>query len=162
MTLLAETTRRTTSSSDTTSLTVLLGALADPVDARVVADDLVRGIDKNHLKVLERGVLVDPVRVEHTEVSAAAGSPLLGQAAKVAGPLETNNTVAGGLATSATTGDGALATTTAHANPVDHVALLGLVAETASLVRTSGAGRTVDRGSLAEEMSSISQHLNVN
>ena len=43
-----------------------------------------------------------------------------------------------------TLGDGLLAVTTADADAVDNVALLGLVAKTARLVRTGGAGRAVD------------------
>ena len=43
-----------------------------------------------------------------------------------------------------TLGDGLLAVTTADADAVDNVALLGLVAKTARLVRTGRARRAVD------------------
>ena len=48
-----------------------------------------------------------------------------------------------------TLGDGLLAVTTADANAVDNVALLGLVAKTAGLVGAGRAGCTVDDVQLA-------------
>ena len=48
-----------------------------------------------------------------------------------------------------TLGDGLLAVTTADANAVNNVALLGLVAKTASLVGAGGAGCAVDDVQLA-------------
>ena len=43
-----------------------------------------------------------------------------------------------------------LATTTAHTGAVDHIALLGLVAEATGLVRAGGTGSTVDGVQLTE------------
>merc|ERR1712230_11303 len=61
MSLAAQTTVRTTSRGDATKFAVLVGWGADPVDARVAADSLVRRIDHDDLEVLEGCILVDPV-----------------------------------------------------------------------------------------------------
>jgi hypothetical protein len=57
-TTVSETTVRTTSRSQTAELTVLHGWAGDPLDAWVVADSVVAGIDKNDLKVLVCSILV--------------------------------------------------------------------------------------------------------
>lgn len=107
----------------------------NPVDTRVLADRVVLRVDENDLKVLVRGVLVDPVRVEHAKVGANATDALLGDGAKVALELETLDTLVHGLAVDDPLLVGALAAAAAHADAVDHVALLGLVTQAARLVR---------------------------
>ncbi len=56
-----------------------MNRLDDPVDARVIADGLVLGIDEDDLEVLVGRVLIDPVRVQDAEVGAAAPDALLGR-----------------------------------------------------------------------------------
>ena len=75
-----------------------MNAVADPVDARVAADGLVLGIDQDHLVVLVGRVLVDPVRVEDAQVSAAAANTLLGSRLQGTLVLELVDTHVGGLA----------------------------------------------------------------
>jgi hypothetical protein len=58
--------------------------------------------------------------------------------------LELVNTLTNGLAEGSTLGDGLLAVSTADANAIDNIALLGLVTKTASLVGTRWAGGAVD------------------
>ena len=58
-------------------LAVLVDGVDDPVDAGVLADGLVLGVDEDDLVVLVGGVLVDPVRVQDAEVGAAAADTLL-------------------------------------------------------------------------------------
>lgn len=132
------------SRSEATELAVLHGGLADPVHAGVATDSLVAGIDEDDLKVLVGGILVDPVRVQDTEIGAAAANTLLSNGLQVAGRLELVHTMAGGLAVNLALGDLALAATAADTDAVDDVALLGLVAETAGLVGARGAAGTVD------------------
>lgn len=60
---LVETTRLLAGSGETTGLAVLVHGVDDPVDAGVLADGLVLGVDEDNLVVLVGGVLVDPVRV---------------------------------------------------------------------------------------------------
>jgi hypothetical protein len=81
-----------------TGLAVLVDGVDDPVDAGVDADGLVLGVDKDDLEVLVGGVLVDPVRVEDTQVGAAAADTLLGGGLEGALVLELVDTLVGGLA----------------------------------------------------------------
>ncbi len=50
----------------------------DPVDARVAANGLVLRIDEDDFVVFVGGVLVDPVRIEDTQVRTATPDTLLG------------------------------------------------------------------------------------
>lgn len=74
--------------------------LADPVDTRITADSLVLGIHEDNLVVLVGRVLVDPVRVQDTQVAAAATNTLLGSGTQRALVLELVNTLVGRLACS--------------------------------------------------------------
>lgn len=127
-----------------------MDGVADPVDAGITADSLVLGVNENDLEVLVGGVLVDPVGVQDTQVGAAAANTLLGSGAQSTLVLELVDTLVGGLAVGGTLGHRALAATAANTDAVDNVALLGLVAETTSLVGTGGARSTVDGVQLAE------------
>ena len=49
----------------------------DPVDARIAADGLVEGIDKDDLVVLVGGILGNPVRVEDAQGGNEATNTLL-------------------------------------------------------------------------------------
>jgi len=86
------------SSGQTTQLTVLVNGVADPVNAGIAADGLVLGVDENDLEVFVCGVLVDPVRIEDSQVGAAATDTLLGDGAERALELELVHTLVGGLA----------------------------------------------------------------
>jgi hypothetical protein len=79
-------------------LAVLVDGLDDPVDARVAADGLVLGVDEDDLKVLVGRVLVDPVRVQDAQVSAAASNTLLGGGLERPLVLELVHSLVGGLA----------------------------------------------------------------
>jgi hypothetical protein len=57
---------------------VLMDWIDDPVDAGVAANSLVLRVNKDDLEVLVGGVLVDPVRVQDTQVGAATTDTLLG------------------------------------------------------------------------------------
>ena len=95
---LVETTRLLASGSETTSLAMLVDGVDDPVDAGVAADGLVLGVDEDDLVVLVGRVLVDPVGVEDTQVSAAAADTLLGGGSEGALVLELVDSLVGGLA----------------------------------------------------------------
>ena len=107
------------------------------------------GIDKDDLVVLVNTVLVHPVRVEDPQVTAPPANTLLRNAPEATLGLELGNTLTDGLAVGGTLGDVLLAVTAADTDAVDHVALLGLVAEAASLVGARGAGCAVDNVQLA-------------
>ena len=59
-------------------------------------------VDEDDLVVLVHTVLVDPVRVEDTEVAAATANTLLSNATKTALGLEVVDTLADGLAVGGT------------------------------------------------------------
>lgn len=81
-----------------TEFAVLVDGVDDPVDAGILADGLVLGVDKDDLEVLVGRVLVDPVGVKDAQVGAAAADTLLGDGAEGALELELVNTLVGGLA----------------------------------------------------------------
>lgn len=75
-----------------------MNRLDDPVDAGIAADGLVLRVDKDDLVVLVGRVLVDPVRVEDTEVGATSANTLLGGRLERTLVLELVHSVVGGLA----------------------------------------------------------------
>ena len=95
---LVETTGLLAGGGKATSLAVLVDGLDDPVDTRVAADGLVLGVDEDDFVVLVGRVLVDPVRVEDSEVSAAAADTLLGGSLEGSLVLQLVDTLVGGLA----------------------------------------------------------------
>ena len=94
----AETTGLLTGGGKTTLLTVLVNGLDDPVDARVIANGLVLGVDQDNLEVLVGGVLVDPVAVEDTQVGATTTDTLLSGRAQRTLELQLVDTLVLGLA----------------------------------------------------------------
>mmetsp|Transcript_13573 Transcript_13573/g.22410 ORF Transcript_13573/g.22410 Transcript_13573/m.22410 type:complete len:224 (-) Transcript_13573:43-714(-) len=150
LSLLQETTSLASCSGEASQLTVLHHGLADPVDARVVADDSVEGIHHDHLVPLVNGILCHPVRVQHTQAATLASHALLCDAAKVPHGLPLVDTLIGGLAVDNALSHTLLAISALHAHAIDAVALLGLVAHLPSLVRTGGFAASVHRWQLAE------------
>ena len=121
----------------TSSLSMLMNGVADPVDSGIVSNRYVVRIDQDHLVVLEGGILVDPVRVEHSEVHASTARPLLGNRSQVAHELQLVDTVILGLAVHHALVVGPLPAASAHSDAVDDVTLLGLVSELVCLVSSS-------------------------
>lgn len=146
---LVDTTALLTSGGEGTGLTVLVDSLGDPVDAGITADGRVRGVDEDDLEVLVGGVLVNPVGVEDTQVTATTADLLLSNGTVGALVLELVDTLVGGLTVGGTLVSVTLAATATDTDTVDHVALLGLVAETTSLVGAARTASTVDSGELA-------------
>jgi len=128
----------------TTSFAVLVDGVNDPVDAGITTDGFVGRIDKDDLKVLVGSILVDPVRVQNTQVSALAANTLLSGGLERALVLELVDTLVDGLTEGSTLGGGSLTVTATNTDTVDNITLLGLVAETTSLIGTRRAGSTVD------------------
>jgi hypothetical protein len=130
--------------SKTTSFTVLVNRVDDPVDASITTDGLVVGINKDNLEVLVGSILVNPVGVQDAQVSALAANTLLSGGLERALVLEVVNTLVDGLTEGGTLGGGSLTVTATDTDTVDNITLLGLVAETTGLVRARGAGSTVN------------------
>jgi len=95
---LVETTRALAGGGKATGLAVLVDGGDDPVDAGILADGLVLGVDEDDLEVLVGRVLVDPVRVQDAQVSATAADTLLSSRLERALVLELVDTLVGGLA----------------------------------------------------------------
>jgi hypothetical protein len=136
-------------SGEATELSVLVDWVAEPVDAGVVADSGVVGVDEDDFEVFVRSVLVDPVGVEDSQVTTAAAHTLFSLGADVALEFVLVDTGVGRFTVDATLGVGSLAASTSDAGTVDNKALLGLVTQAASLIRASGAGGAVDGGELS-------------
>jgi len=135
---------------ETARLAVLVNGVDDPVDARVFSDSLVLRVNEDDLVVFVGAVLVDPVAVEHSQVGAAATDTLLSGGCEGTLVFEGVYTLVGGFAEGGTLGHRLLAATTAHTNAVDDISLLGLVSETARLVRSGWARSAVDNVELTE------------
>lgn len=144
VTLDSEATVLSASRGEASSLAVLVHGVHDPVDARVVSDGDVLRIHKDDLEVLVGGILVDPVRVQHTQVVAVAASALLSDTSQVANKLQLVDTLVLGLTVDDTLVVGSLAATAANSHAVDDIALLGLVSQLVGLVSAGGASHSLD------------------
>ena len=137
------------SGGEASGLSVLLLVGGDPVNSGVTGHSLVVGVNHDDLEELEGTVLTNPVRVENAEVSSASANSLLSDGAVRSVGLELVDTLVDGLAVDNTLGDRSLAATTSDSDSVDHVALLGLVAELAGLISAGGSVALVDDGELS-------------
>ncbi len=144
VTLDSEATVLSTSRGEASSLTVLVDRVNDPVNARIVSDGNVLRINKDDLKVLVGGILVNPVRVQHSQVVAVAASTLLSHTSQVADEFQLVDTLVLGLTVNNTFVVRSLATTSANSNTVDDIALLGFVTQFVGLVGSSGASNTLN------------------
>lgn len=88
--------------------------------------------------------LVDPVRVQDTQVGALATNTLLSSGASGTLVFKLADTLAGGFTVDLTLGSEPLAVSTTDTDTVDNVALLGFVSQTTCLVGARWAGGTVD------------------
>ena len=138
----------TTGRGETTAFTVLVDGVDDPVDGGIVADGRVVRIDEDDFVVLVGGILVDPVAVENTEVTADTTNTAFGNGTEVASVLQLVDTLVLGLTVDNTLRIRSLASTTTDSNTVNNVTLLSLHAQSASLVGTSGVSNTADLGEL--------------
>lgn len=108
---------------ESTSFSVFHDRFADPVDARIVSDHKVLGVNKNDFIVFVSGILVDPVRVQDTQVTSNSANTLLGDTSKVSGEFELIHSLVSGFSVNNTLGNRALATTSADSNTVDNKTL---------------------------------------
>lgn len=75
----------------------LVHRVDDPVDAGITTDGLVLRVDQDDFEVLVGRVLVDPVRVQHSQVGAAASNTFFGGGAERSLVLELVDTLVGGF-----------------------------------------------------------------
>jgi len=130
----------------------------DPVDAGVVSDSVVSRIDQNNLIKFVCAVLAHPVAVEHSKPSNFPTNAFFRNGPEIPCRLELIDTHGSGLASDDALGNGSLATSSTDSNSVDHVPILGLIAEFASLIGTRRTAGPVDDGQLPELPSPDSQN----
>lgn len=121
----------------------------NPIDPRVPTDRLVVRIHQDHLVILVHTILIHPVRVQHPQITASFSYSLFGGAPEASLELEVVDTLTDGFTIGGTLGNVFLAVSTAHSDTVDDVPLLGLVTETAGLVRTRWSGCAMNDVQLA-------------
>jgi hypothetical protein len=79
-------------------VTNLVNWLDNPVDPRVAAYDCMLRVDKDDFEVFVGRILVDPVGVEDSEISAAAANTLFSRGFERSLVLELVDTLVGGFA----------------------------------------------------------------
>jgi hypothetical protein len=127
---------------------VLVYGVTDPVDTRIISNLGMCGINKDDLIVLHGSILVDPVRVQNTEVGELTSNLLFSNGLKVSLELEVVDTLMLGLTENHTTMVLTLTSSTTDSNTDNNVSLLGLVTETVSLFGTGGTSTTDHLGAL--------------
>jgi len=140
---LAKTTVLLACTGKSTAFSALVNRVADPVHARVTTNGLVGWIDKDDFEVFVNAILVDPVRVEDTEIATSSGNTLLSGRSEGALEFEVVDTLTDGFTKGGTLFDWFLSVTTTDTDAVDDKALLGLVTQASGLVRSGWTGGPV-------------------
>lgn len=146
--LLAEATSVTSGTGQATALAVFVDRVHDPVDTGVVTDLLVCRIDHDNLVVLHCSILVDPVRVQNTQVGISTSSLLFCNTLQVTFELQMVNTLVLGFTKDHTTMILTLTSTTTDTSTNNDETLLGLVPKTVCLFGTCRSVARVDVGTL--------------
>ena len=121
--LLSQTSALSAGGSQTSHLSVLVNGVADPVDLGIVSDSVVRWVDENDIVVLVGTVLVDPVRVQHSHVSASLADSVFSNRLQVSGKLKLVDTVVLGLTEHNTSSIRSLSASSSHGTSVHDVTL---------------------------------------
>jgi len=147
--LLSKTTSLASGAGESTHLAMLVDGVDDPVDTRVVTDLLMVGVDTDDFVVFHGRVLVDPVRVENTEIGVSASTLFFRNILEIALEFKVVDTLMLGLTEDHTTMVLSLTSSAADTGTDNNVSLLGLVTEAMGLIGTGGAVASQDVGSLA-------------
>ena len=102
---------------------MLVHGVYDPVDAGVVSDRDVLGINKDDFIIFVCSVLVDPVRVKNSEIIAVSASSLLSNTSQVSDEFQLVNTLILWLAVHNALVVGPLAATTTNGATIDDITL---------------------------------------
>lgn len=127
-----------------------MNRLNNPINPRIPPDSLMLRIHQNHLEILIRRILIDPITIQHPQVGSPTSNSLFRGALERALVFELVDALVGGFSVGGTLGHGAFATTAADTHAVDYVALFGFVAEAAGFVGAGGFAGAVDYVQLAE------------
>jgi hypothetical protein len=149
VTRFSESTVFATSGCQSTKFAVSVGRFSDPLHARVVANSVVSRIDEDDFEILVRKILIDPVGVQDTEVSALASNTLLCNCSEVASWLLLVDTLVFGLSIDDTLAVGSLTSTTSYGDSINDESLFSFVSQTVSLLRSQWVVNAEDLGKLA-------------
>lgn len=141
---LVDTSGLLTSSSKTSSFSVLVNWVDDPVVSSVSSDGVVRWVHQDDFVVLVGGVLVDPVRVQHSQVGSSSTNSLFGGNSQRLLVLQLLNTLVSWLTVSSTLWNRSLSATSSDSDTEDDETLLSLVAQSSSLVWSRWSSDSVD------------------
>lgn len=141
---LVDTSGLLTGTGKTSSLSVLVNWVDDPVVSSISSDGVVGWVHQDDFKVLVGGVLVNPVGVQHSQVSSSLSNSLLGGNSQRLLVLQLVNTLVGWLTVSGTLWHRSLSATSSDSNTEDHESLLGLVTQSSGLVWSRRSGGSVD------------------
>lgn len=133
-----------TSSSKTSGLSVLVDWVDNPVDSWVSSDGVVRWVHQDNFVVLVGGVLVNPVRVQDSQVGSSSADSLLSGDSQGLLVLELSNTLVGWLTVGSTLWNRSLSATSSDSDTEDDETLLGLVAQSSGLVWSGRSRSSVD------------------
>lgn len=133
-----------TSGGETSSLSVLVNWVDDPVVSSISSDGVVGWVHQDNFVVLVGGVLVNPVRVQHSQVSGSSANSLLSGDSQRLLVLQVLNTLVGWLTVSGTLWNRSLSATSSDSDTEDGETLLGLVTQSSSLVWSRWSGDSVD------------------
>jgi len=148
-TLASEASALLASAGQASQLTMLVDGVCDPLQAGIITDSIVCGINHNDLEEFVGRVLIDPVRIEDAEAGHGAARPLFSDGTVRTLILELINTLMDGLPINSALRDGAFTSTTTDADAVNKDALLGLESKHASFVRARWASDTDNSSLLA-------------
>jgi hypothetical protein len=122
----------------------LVRRVADPVDSRIRSNSLVHRVNHDDFVVLVHGILVQPIRVQDSQRAASSRRSLFRNRLQVSRKLQLSDTAVHRLTVDDTLANRAFAATSSHARSVNHKALLSLVPQSSSLVRSRRSRHAAD------------------
>lgn len=123
---------------------MLVNWIDDPVDSWVSSDGLVRRIDQDNFEVLVSRILVNPVRVQNSQVACTTADTLFSSSPQGSLVFQVGDTLVGWLTVSSSLWCRLLSATSSDPDTVDDISLLGLVTQSSCLVRSRRSGCPLD------------------
>merc|ERR1740121_1558406 len=93
--------------------------LTNPIDARVISDYFMHGINHHNLEPLVRGILGHPIRIENTQASTFASDTFLSDVAEVTHSLPFLDTLMAWFSVNDTLGHTLLAISSFDTNAIN-------------------------------------------
>ena len=117
-----------TSGSQTSSFTVLVNWVTDPVVTSISSDSLVLRVDQDNFEVLVSRILVNPVGVQDSQVSGTTTNSFFSGSSQGSLVFQFIDTLVSWLTVSSTLWNRSLSVTASNPDTVDNETLLGFVA----------------------------------